>query len=126
MKVADAIKQQAALAAKIAKGDATAEERATFDRVNAALAAPADVASVVTQLDTMDKHAPSLRDCFGRRQHLELGIPCGENGHRLLKVDPSLAESVIRAHIANKEAELKQAVNWSGAAAKVRDAGLLR
>lgn len=68
-----------------------------------------DMEETRKQLDTMDKHAPSLRDCFGRRQHLELGIPCGENGHRLLKVDPSLAESVIRAHIANKEAELKQA-----------------
>ena len=55
-----------------------------------------------------DKHAPSLKDAFGRKRHLQLGIPSGENGHRLLNVQPTLAESVIRAHIEHKRAELME------------------
>ena len=56
-----------------------------------------------------DKTAPTLKDAFGRAQHLQLGIPCGENGHNLYRVSPRLAESVIRAHIENKRAELAEA-----------------
>lgn len=56
-----------------------------------------------------DKHAPTLRDAFGRVRQLQLGIPSGENAHRLLDVSPVLAESVIRAHIENKRAELVEA-----------------
>lgn len=56
-----------------------------------------------------DKHAPSLKDAFGRKRHLQLGIPSGENSHRLLEVRPALAESVIRAHIEHKRAELAEA-----------------
>jgi hypothetical protein len=56
-----------------------------------------------------DKSAPTLKDAFGRRQHLQLGIPSGENSHRLFQVAPQLAESVIRAHIAKTEAELAEA-----------------
>ena len=43
---------------------------------------------------------------FGRKQGLQLGIPCGESGHTLLNVSPELAESVITAHIAARRAEL--------------------
>ena len=46
-----------------------------------------------------DPHAEYLKDCFGRAQSLQLGIPSGENSHRLFNVSPSLAESVIKAHI---------------------------
>ena len=56
-----------------------------------------------------DKHAPTLKDAFGRRRQLQLGIPSGENGHRIYDVDPLLAQSVIRAHIGKKQAELVQA-----------------
>jgi hypothetical protein len=56
-----------------------------------------------------DKHAATLRDSFGRVRQLQLGIPSGENGHRLFDVSPILAESVIRAHIENKRAELVEA-----------------
>jgi hypothetical protein len=56
-----------------------------------------------------DKHAPCLKDAFGQRRHLQLGIPSGENGHRLMQVSPTLAESVIRVHIENKRAELMEA-----------------
>lgn len=56
-----------------------------------------------------DKYAPSLKDAFGRVRQLQLGIPAGENGHQLFDVSPVLAESVIRAHIENKRAELAEA-----------------
>lgn len=66
-----------------------------------------DMAKERERLD-VDKHAPTLRDAFGRVRQLQLGIPSGENGHRLLDVSPVLAESVIRAHIQNKRAELAE------------------
>ena len=56
-----------------------------------------------------DKHAPTLKDAFGRKRQLQLGIPSGENGHRIYDVAPELAESVIRAHIAKKRVELTEA-----------------
>lgn len=55
------------------------------------------------------KHEPTLKDAFGRRQHLQLGIPSGESSHRLFNVSPQLADSVIKAHIANKQKELVEA-----------------
>jgi hypothetical protein len=51
-------------------------------------------------------HAQHLKDAFGRGRNLQLGIPMGEDGHSLFGVSPELAKSVIKAHIANKEAEL--------------------
>lgn len=63
----------------------------------------------IRDAERIDPHAPSLKDAFGRRQHLQLGIPSGENGHRLLQVSPVLGESVIRAHIENKRADLAEA-----------------
>lgn len=63
----------------------------------------------IRERDHLDKTAPTIRDAFGRPQHLQLGIPSGENGHRILQVAPALAESVINAHIANKRAELAEA-----------------
>lgn len=63
-------------------------------------------------LDEIEKNVfagadPAPPDHWGRRRcNLELGVPTGSNGHRLLDVAPRLALSVIRAHIANKEAEL--------------------
>jgi hypothetical protein len=56
-----------------------------------------------------DPYAGRLRDAFGREQDLQLGIPSGQNCHRLLNVSPALAVSVITAHIANSEAELIEA-----------------
>lgn len=57
----------------------------------------------------VDDHAPTIKDAFGRRKHLQMGIPSGENCHQLFEVSPVLAESVIVAHIANKKAELAEA-----------------
>ena len=56
-----------------------------------------------------DEKAERLRDAFGRERDLELGIPSGESGYRLLNVSPQLAISVINSHIANKKAELIEA-----------------
>ena len=56
-----------------------------------------------------DPHAQSLKDCFGVSRSLQLGVPSGENSHRLFNVKPQLAESVIRAHIAAQESELVEA-----------------
>jgi hypothetical protein len=67
----------------------------------------ADMIKERAKLD-VDRHAPTLRDAFGRVRQLQLGIPSGENSHRLLDVSPVLAESIIRAHIQNKRAELAE------------------
>ena len=56
-----------------------------------------------------DKHGPTLRDAFGHRRHFQLGVPSGEDGHRLFEVSPMLAESCIRAHIENKRRDLAEA-----------------
>ena len=58
---------------------------------------------------TEDKYAPTLKDAFGSKQHLQLGIPSGSNSHRLFQVKPQLAESVIRAHIGEMKARLIEA-----------------
>lgn len=54
----------------------------------------------------VDVHTPVLADAFGNVRNLQLGFPMGSNSQRLLGVSPVLAESVIRAHIADKRAEL--------------------
>ena len=56
-----------------------------------------------------DKNAPTLKDAFGQVRHLQLGIPSGEGSHRLFRVMPQLAKSVINAHIAAINAELVEA-----------------
>jgi prophage maintenance system killer protein len=59
--------------------------------------------------------AIDLRDTFGRRQNLSLGVPLSDNSRTLFDVAPSLALQVIRAHVANKRAELA-AINSRAAA----------
>lgn len=50
---------------------------------------------------------PDLRDVFGRRvEGLQLGIPSGENSHRLFNVAWGLAEPIIEAHIAQQHAKI--------------------
>jgi hypothetical protein len=56
-----------------------------------------------------EKKFGTLRDAFGHERQLQLGIPSGENGHRLFRVSPSLAEAVIVSHIAHVRAELVEA-----------------
>ena len=54
------------------------------------------------------KHEEKLRDVFGRCRDLELGVPSGENSKRLFKVSYDLAVPVVKAHVANKKAELAE------------------
>jgi hypothetical protein len=49
---------------------------------------------------------PKLKDAFGQERQLKLGVPSGENSHQIFGVAPELAESIIRAHIANMRAKL--------------------
>lgn len=62
----------------------------------------------ITKANRLNKYEPRLQDAFGRRQQLQLGIPSGENAHRLFDVSPRLAETIVRAHIAKKKAELAE------------------
>ena len=55
-----------------------------------------------------DEDTERLRDSFGRRRDLELGVPSGTNSKRLFRVSYDLAVPVIKAHIANKTAELAE------------------
>ena len=55
-----------------------------------------------------DPHAQLLKNAFGRGRSLQLGIPMGENGHRIFDVSPDLANAVIKSHIAAKQAELTE------------------
>jgi hypothetical protein len=49
--------------------------------------------------------SPDIRDAFGRHQDgLQLGVPSGNNGHRLFNVPWSLARPIIEAHIASQRA----------------------
>lgn len=64
------------------------------------------LAQVKGALDKM--HQVDIRDVFGRRQYrLQLGIPSGDNGHRILHVPYELAIPVIEATIASHRAALK-------------------
>jgi hypothetical protein len=56
-----------------------------------------------------DKNAPRLKDCFGQKRHLELGVPSGPDSRRIFRVAPKLANSVIASHIASMQAELVEA-----------------
>lgn len=54
------------------------------------------------------REEPDIRDGFGRRQGgLQLGVPHGENAHRLFDVQWSLARPVIEAHIGQQRAALR-------------------
>ena len=56
-----------------------------------------------------EPYEQKLKDAFGRKKDLQLGVPSGETSHRLFNVSSSLAVPVINAHIANKKAELFEA-----------------
>lgn len=62
----------------------------------------ADVHKALDRFEQVD-----IRDVFGRRKHtLELGIPSGDNGRRILHVPYALAVPVIQATIAEHRAKL--------------------
>jgi hypothetical protein len=55
----------------------------------------------------IDTNQPVIKDAFGRRPCIELGVPSSSNSHRLFQVSQELAEIVINAHINQKKSELK-------------------
>jgi hypothetical protein len=56
-----------------------------------------------------EKGEPVHKDAFGRKRHLTLGIPAGNDSHRLLRVPPAMTPYIIKAHIAEQRKELEQA-----------------
>lgn len=58
--------------------------------------------------DTRSRHeAPDLRDAFGRQvTGLQLGVPSGQNSHRLFNVPWEIAKPVIETHIATQRAKI--------------------
>lgn len=78
-----------------------------------------DIALAYREIDTAEKlladvldakerySAPDIRDAFGRRQDgLQLGVPSGQNGHRLFNVPWSIVQPVIELHIAHHRARI--------------------
>lgn len=51
---------------------------------------------------------PKLQDSFGNRRGLQLGVPCGNDAHRLFNVPTDLAVTIIEAHRVNHEDLLKE------------------
>lgn len=53
------------------------------------------------------REAPDIRDAFGRHQGgLQLGVPSGNNGHRLFNVPWEICKPVIETHIASHRARI--------------------
>ena len=72
----------------------------------------ADVRKSIEERDARPFYADAkgdlIRDAFGRRRNsLELGVPSGENSHRLCDLSYDLAVPIIEAHIMNKRSEVK-------------------
>ncbi|MGX7709272.1 hypothetical protein [Methylobacterium sp. Gmos1] len=76
-----------------------------------------DIAFAYREIETAEKlltqicealgrgRSPDIRDAFGHQQGgLQLGVPHGDNGHRLFNVPWRLAKPIIEAHIAEKRA----------------------
>ena len=55
----------------------------------------------------IDRNQPVLKDAFGRRSCIEMGVPCSDTSRRIFQVSQELAEIVINAHIEQKRNELK-------------------
>lgn len=73
-----------------------------YREIDAAEKLLADVRKAMDASDPVD-----IRDVFGRRQReLQLGVPSGENGHRLFDVPFTLAGPIIEAHIAHHKARV--------------------
>jgi hypothetical protein len=78
-----------------------------------------DIALAYREIETAEKllaeimvararyQAPDIRDAFGRSQNgLQLGVPSGQNGHRLYNVPWEIVKPVIELHIAHHKARV--------------------
>ena len=54
------------------------------------------------------KEEPSLRNAFGERTGLQLGVPCGDNAHQLFGVNLEMSLKIIQKHIEEKEQKLQE------------------
>lgn len=76
-----------------------------------------DIALAYREVDTAEKLLAEItetmssrcgvdiRDAFGRHQDgLQLGVPSGQNGHRLFNVPWKMAKPIIETHIAQQRA----------------------
>lgn len=74
-----------------------------YRNIQAAEELLAQIKAAIDKFEQID-----IRDVFGRRKHaLELGIPSGDRGTRILHVPYELAIPVIEATIASHQAALK-------------------
>jgi len=66
-----------------------------------------EVREVIESQKDSFKEEKCLRDVFGKKHHhLQLGVPSGENGHRLFYVNYELSIPIISAHINTIKAKL--------------------
>jgi hypothetical protein len=65
----------------------------------------ADIAEVKKN-DHFKQFEGKLKDAFGGRHDFQMGVPCGESGHRIFGLSSELAMSVITSHKAKMEALL--------------------
>ena len=72
----------------------------------------AEITAATELLETIvaaeaEREDPDFRDAFGRRRNnLQLGVPTGTGGHRLMDVAPLLARVIIEAHLAEQRAQI--------------------
>lgn len=55
-----------------------------------------------------EKKTPTLSNAFGERVGLQLGVPSGDNGHRIFNVNPELSVLIIENHIKEKKKRLEE------------------
>lgn len=47
--------------------------------------------------------SPDIRDAFGDKKNLQLGVPTGCDSHRLFRVNPEISVKIIEQHIKDNE-----------------------
>lgn len=71
-----------------------------YREVEAAEGLLAEITETITR-----RGAPDIRDAFGRLQDgLQLGVPSGNNSHRLFNVPWTMAKPILEAHMAQQRA----------------------
>lgn len=55
-----------------------------------------------------EKNPPTFRDAFGEMRGLQLGVPSGQDAHRLFSVNPELGIKIIEQHIIDKQKRLEE------------------
>ena len=63
-----------------------------------------DMAEVLSR--DSEKQAPTLNNAFGEKKGLMLGVPSGNDSHRLFDVNADLSIKIIEKHIEEKQARL--------------------